>query len=349
MAGVALCVALLLLASGAPSTAGEILDPRSRLPDSGSASEYWDLSAHFTSGHRFFARVLVTNEGPGSRSAAAFGHIVLPDGRPVFFKNGRRKARWTLSEEGRRLQIGSTLLDQSGAVRRFQVDKKGSGIRLVLDYDGDASSAPAPEGPGGYRLHLLNLSTPVTGSVWVAEHPEELPLTGWITVTHAWMTASERSLLARRVDVTTLDESALPFFLTDLTTPDGERWQWVAISDPPGKSLPAGLGPLQFSVNFARRGTSDSAYPVPAGLELTGPDLSGSIPLGEPLLQLDPLDALPGFLKMVYSFVAQPRRIWSDAHVDLALKPEPGRAVLQIRGRGSASLTFLDSLPAQLR
>jgi hypothetical protein len=349
MTAVALCAALLIFAGGAPATAGEPLDPASRLPSGGSASEHWDLSAHLDSGHRVFARVLVTNEGPGKRSAAAFGHIMLPDGGAVFFKNGRRKSRWTLGPEGRRLEIGSTLLDQSGAVRRFQVHKQQRGLKLVLDYPGDASSARAPEGPGGYRLDLLNLATPVSGSLVLPGGPEEIPLSGRITVTHAWTASSERAVLARRVDVTTLEATSYPLFLTDLTTPEGVRWQWVVISLPAGATIAQGAGGPAFGVNFVAREASDPAYPVPARLELTGPDLSGSIPLGEPFLQSDPLDALPGFLKMVYSFVAQPRRIWSDAHVDLLLKPDPGRAVLQIRGRGSASLTFLDSLPAQLR
>ncbi len=152
-------------------------------------------------------------------------------------------------------------------------------------------------------------------------------------------------MIARRLDVSTLGASPHALFLTDLTTPKGERWQWVAIRTGDAAQL---SGPA-FGVNFVPREASDSRYPVPARLELTGPDLSGSIPLGEPLLESNPLDALPGFLKMVYSFVAQPRRIWSDAAVDLALKPGPGRAALQIRGPATASVTFPNPLPKKLR
>ena len=77
------------------------------------------------------------------------------------------------------------------------------------------------------------------------------------------------------------------------------------------------------------------------------PALSGSITLGEPLLRLDPLDALPLAVRMVYSFRARPHRIWVDVRVDLAPKRAAEGAALTLGGAGVAAFTFLDSLPSE--
>ena len=90
---------------------GPRCDPRTDLPGGSAASEYWDLAAHFVSGHRAYARFLITNEGPGERNGVAIGHVITPEGVAVEFRNGRLEDRWTLGERGRRLDIGSSLLD----------------------------------------------------------------------------------------------------------------------------------------------------------------------------------------------------------------------------------------------
>ena len=63
-----------------------------RLPSGESASEYFDLLVRLDSGHRVFARFLVTNEGPGGGSAAAFGHVIRPDGTVLRGMDAFRRA-----------------------------------------------------------------------------------------------------------------------------------------------------------------------------------------------------------------------------------------------------------------
>ena len=56
-----------------------------RMSTAETASEYWDLSARFESGHSLVARFQITNEGPGQHTAVAIGHVVFPDGERSSF------------------------------------------------------------------------------------------------------------------------------------------------------------------------------------------------------------------------------------------------------------------------
>ena len=91
-----LAVAALALAAAAPDPAAKRVDPAARLASQGSASEYWDLVARLDSNHSVFARFMITNQGPGTRTALAVGHLVQPDGTVVPFHNGRRWGRWKI-------------------------------------------------------------------------------------------------------------------------------------------------------------------------------------------------------------------------------------------------------------
>ena len=114
----------------APSAAFAIERGRgsSRISDGGSASEYWDIVAHFDSNHHLFARFLITNEGPGDRTAIATWQLIDANGKRTEFRNGRRKQRWTLSPDGNRIEIGSSVFDRSGPVHRLEYDSTKRGI-----------------------------------------------------------------------------------------------------------------------------------------------------------------------------------------------------------------------------
>jgi hypothetical protein len=337
---------LILALAAAPATANgplAALEPGARLPSGSAASEYWDLAAHFASGHRVYARFLITNEGPGERNGVAIGHVITPGGVAVEFRNGRLEDRWTLGSQGRRLEIGSSLLDLSSSTRQLQITKKRKGVRLLLDWATDASGIrmPRPEG-SAYHVDMLNLGTPIAGSLWARGMEAPIAVEGRVALFHTWIEKNENKVALRRIDVVTL-EGDTTYFLSDLTSPDGERWQSAAIAGPGGSiavthtDAPAPLG----------EPTSRDDYPIPARIPVALPVLSGSITLGEPFLRLDPLDALPLAVRMVYSFRARPHRIWVDARVDLAPKRAAEGAAIAFEGAGVAALTFLDSLPSE--
>ena len=63
--GLALWLAATAHAGGPPTD----IDLAAVLPRGDEAVEYWDLVGDFDSGHRLYARFLITNVGPGDHTA----------------------------------------------------------------------------------------------------------------------------------------------------------------------------------------------------------------------------------------------------------------------------------------
>ena len=156
--------------------------PISRISSSGSASEYWDIVARFDSNHSLFARFLITNAGPGDRTAIATWYLVDPDGMMVPFRNGRRESRWTLSPDGARLEIGSSVLDQRGSVHSLEYDSGKRGIKVHLQFTPTSSVAWTDTGRDRQvAIDLLGIGTPVVGSLWLRGMSEPLAVNGSIS------------------------------------------------------------------------------------------------------------------------------------------------------------------------
>ena len=312
-----------------------------RLPEGDAAAEHWDLAAHFTSGHRLYARFLITNAGPGERTALAFGHLLRPDGAPIEFRNGRRAGSWKLSPDRRRIAIGSSVLELGDSAHHFEVDNDKRNIEILLDFPADAGARAAPAAPGGYRLALLNLATPARGRILVGGMDAPRTLEGHALLTHTWFSREESKLVAQRSDVASLDPQAR-IFLSELRGPAGARWRWLVAGDAAFTEAADGLV-------FEATGPRGSAYPIPTALELRGNGLEGRVSLGATLLEVDPLAALPALLRMVYPFAGKPRHVWVEASAEVALKSPSRDAALRLRGEGIATLVFLDSRPPDPR
>lgn len=346
----ALVLAVLAASLAGTARAGEAptpvdpgaVDPGARLPEGSAAAEHWDLVASFDSGERLVVRFLITNEGPGEHTAAAFGHLLRPGMDPVEFHNGRRAGRWQLSDDRRRIHIGSSLLDLGDDARHFEVDKDKRRIWIQLDFPADGT-ARAATAPGGYGIELLNLATPASGRFRLGDMPTPQPLRGRVVLTHTHFARPERELLARRIDVATFAAQA-PLYLCDLLAPDGGSWRWLVVG---GRSPVSRQGPPDLSL--ALQGDGGGRYPVPSGIDLRGEGLEGHVSLGGKLLEADPLAALPTLLRMVYSFGPRPRHLWLRAGADVALKSPVRAAVLHSTGEGIASLSFPDALPQSER
>jgi hypothetical protein len=330
----------------APDPAANRVDPAARMAQQGSASEYWDLVARLDSNHRVFARFMITNQGPGTRTALATGHLVQPDGTVVPFHNGRRWGRWKLGPDGLRVEIGSSLLDLRGPVRRFEVDKRKKGIQIRLDYSpGQPRTVREGRGPGGYAIDLLELAEPVEGSVWVAGMAEPLAVRGTIAVTHTWMGESESDLALRRIDALSMDAER-GLFLTELATPGGERSRWLVLRD--RSQFVFESGDFELWPEPPASAGIDPDYPIPAALKLRGREVEGEIRLGGVLAQHDPLEALPQPFRLLLSFEMRPRRAWTDAFLEVRLNAGADRPALQVHGSGIASVTYLNPFSSQV-
>jgi hypothetical protein len=159
------------------------------------------------------------------------------------------------------------------------------------------------------------------------------------------MGESEPDLTLRRIDVLSLDAER-GLFLTELTTPGGERSRWLVLRDRSQFVFESGDFELWPEPPASAR--VDPDYPIPAALKLRGPEVEGKIQLGGVLAQHDPLEALPQPFRLLLSFGMRPRRAWTDALLEVRLDAGADRPALQVHGSGIASVTYLNPFSSQV-
>ena len=283
-------------------------------------------------------------KAPAKHSAVAVGHVVLPDGQAVKFRNGRRRARWKLDAKRLRIEIGSSLLDLQSPVRTFEYDneKRGLKIRLAIEADETIRRAGAA-GPGGYRVDLLDLSARAEGTLWTRGMDAPIALSGRAALTHTWMDESEARLALRRFDFVSLEEEAALLFY-DLTTSGGKRLSWLAI-EKAGQILYESED-FEVSLRGVLPQWHEPRYPIPAALQLRNSELDARIELGRILVQHEPLEDLPQPLRFLLSFRTRPKRVWTDSPFEVKVNSGSDRSYLRVRGTGIASVTYLNPLPS---
>ena len=319
------------------------------LPNGDCAGVYWDLTAVFDSGDRIYARVLVTRAGPGDRNAASLGHWFEPDGTRTPFQNGRGEGRFEFSPTGQpvrpslgsaslraedrlHLRIGSTRLDLGDAVHHFAVDNDKRGVKLLVSVEVPTGSEPAPIFAGDLEVELVALGGRTTARVWRTGMDTPRSLRGWTTLVRTRHAACEHSLAVRRVDVHRLGPEG-PWLLIHQQLANGVEQSWLGWRAAGG--VLRSLRPDEVAFEDWRANAAGS--PLPQRLRPKSHELRGSIGIGAVHLSIDPLDALPRLVRMLYWFGASPRRIWADATSELTSSaPET-----LPRGAVIASFTFL--------
>jgi hypothetical protein len=336
----------LLLAAGLwllPTAAGangppDRGDGASRITSGDNASEYWDLLARFDSGHFVFGRFMITNEGPGEASAAAFGYVLFPDGRSARFDNAQRSGGWQLSADGRYIEISSSILDQRQPRRKFEYDSNKRGVKIHLWFQTDGA-LPHPEDARipGYEIDLLDTAAPVEGTLWVKGMAKPIEVKGTLAATHTWMERSESEITARRIEFFSLGAEETSLYLSDLTTPDGAHVRWLVARRGPEVVYAGNDFSLEIEPPAAR-----SDYPLPRGLRLRGPELEGTVGMGPVLVQDAPFEALPQPFRFLLSLKARPRRLWAESRFDLKVGSQ------RLSGSGVTSVTYTNPLPPEL-
>jgi len=338
-------LALLALATGLVAGAPERGDPAARLSTSDNALEYWDLLARFDDGHWLFARVLVTNEGPGDRTAVAVGHLIRPNGETVEFRNGRLDGRWSIQPDGRELRIGSSQLDLRPPARTLAHDNHRRGIDIRVRFESGGPGRPSAGERPDYHVDLLDLAVPVEGTIQLAGMAAPLSIHGRGTLTHTWMDRSEPDLVLRRIDFTSVD-SGNAVYLLDVRAPGGEKTHWLLVERAGRVFYEA--SDVGIDVDD-RPGSPERGYPIPARLRVRGAAVSGSIALGRSLLEHDPLGDLPQPFRFLLSFAMRPKRVWTESSYTLQLDATPDRPALELSGHGIASLTYLNPLSSMTK
>ncbi len=297
----------------APSFAAEDAPPlAARLSPADAAMEYWDVTAWLDSGERVVARFLVTNQGPGDRTGAAVGHVVLADGRAQAFKWGRRRDAWTLGVDGRRLEIGKAVLDLSGPALVLTVKSKKRGVDLRLEIErATISITPGNEVVPPTAVRGRIGSTDVTGSG---------------AVTHTWMDRAESDVLRRRDEVfARAGDTAL--YLSIVTLTDGRQEETVVLQRGDQGSIRGDAAVVDLSGPLVG---SDPDYPVHSTWAVEVARARVTATLEREWLRMNPLDILPQPFRFLLSLGGRPQRVWADARVRVTRGARP--ETIELRG-----------------
>lgn len=333
-------VVLGLLLATTPAIAKDRVrgDPAARLLSGEFASERWEFTARFDSGHMLFAEVLITNIGLGDRNAAVIGHIIEPSGKVYEFRNGRREGAWKLSADGLRLDVGSSWLDQHAPVYKIGVNKRS--VRVDLRFRPDGPIAWSDKfAPSGYALDLLDAAVPVEGTLWARGMKEPASVRGTAAFTHSSISKAESDLMVRRVEFVSL-QGEYSIYLVDLTPPEGSRSRWLVVTRQ-GKIV---YETQDFELSLGSSAGKSQDYPVPNALQLKDQKIEGQVQLDRVLLRYNPLDDLPQPFRFLVSLKARPQRAWALSPFELSFRPDPNQAPVHLQGTGVTIVSFLNPM-----
>jgi hypothetical protein len=345
---------LLFLFAAVPAVAGDDMrgNPAARLLTGKSASEHWEFTARFDSGHFLFVEFLITNIGIGDQNAAAIGHLVTPDGQTRRFANGRRKGQWTLSPDRLRITVGTSTLDLHAPTYQIQINKQNVRVDLHFSPKGAAVWSNTFV-PAGYSFDLLAAAVPVDGSLWVKGMAAPVTVHGTLASTHSWMNEAGNSLVLRRLEFFTLQEN-LPLYGVDFTTPTGKRVRWVVLTQPGEKRYESGT--FDLALDGQTSAPADQGYPMPAFVRLKNSELDSQFQSDRLLVSDDPFSSLPQVFRFLVETALnlRPRNLWASSPFAVSLQT-PLSAVSgqvqiasQVRGTGVTAATFLNPLPTSL-
>lgn len=326
-------------------------NPAAQLPLGEFASEHWEFTARFDSGHLLFVHFLITNIGWGDRNAAVVGHIITPDGRTRQFDNTRSEEHWRLSADRLRLEVGPNILDLHEPQYHLQVNKKSVRLDLRFQADNPVTWAEALT-QSGYTLVLLAAAVPIEGTVWTREMTEPLTVRGTLAATQSWMPKSSSSVLVRRLEFFTLRED-FPVYGIDLATPTGAPRRWFVAKPTEGQRLESDAFELMFAQEVEPR--KEPGYVVPGNLHLRSAQLNGQIMLAHIVLRYDPFAKLPKPLRLLTSTMLglRPLQVWAVSPFSLKVQPEQASAppssqisteLIEQYGTGVTAITFLGPL-----
>lgn len=331
---------LSLVLAATPCVAKDIArgDPAARLLPGEFASERWDLTARFDSGYLLFAEFLITNIGLGDRNAAVIGHLIEPNGTTHKFRDGRRKAFWSLSPDRLRIEVGASLLDQHDPTHQLKVTKRS--LRAELHFRPDGPVAWSDKFvPAGYAIDLLDAAAPIEGTLWAKGMQAPVSVRGMAAITHSWISKIESNLVRRQIEFFSL-QGDYSIYLVDLTPPKGSRSRWMVITQQ-GR-ITYETQDFELSLDSSTEKSQD--YPAPRTLILKSQNIEGQVPLDHVLLRYNPLGDLPQPFRFLVSLKARPQRTWALSPFELSFRPDPHQAPVHIRGTGVTIVSFLNPM-----
>jgi len=305
----------------AEPTPGPLPDPSARLLEGDDASEYWTLFVELESGHRIGQRFLLTNAGPGKHTAVAVGHLIEPGRAPYRYENGRRRARWTLSEDRLFLDIAASHLDLHRPTGQLLITKDDIEIRLSFEFSKSdlSTSVPRHRLPDGFAIDILAVAAPTTGSIHAPWMEAPIETTGRTWMAHTWSEQAEASVIDRRIDLYAADDQNV-FYGLQLRSGESYRNHFYLGRDASGRIIESPINDKQvwLESSLPLNAQRSSSYPLPAAFDLGGQRPRRITLVGE-WLRFDPLDVIPNPFRWFIRRVTRPQEVWADAEFDVTL------------------------------
>ena len=352
----ALLVALMLVAAApgiadgpAPEDARTAPDPAAKLMSPDDASEYWTLYVELESGHRITQRFGLTNAGPGEHTAVAVGHLLEPGRAPYRYANGRRRSRWTLSDDRLFFDIAASHLDLHRPTGELRITKDDIEIRLFFDFaESDlAASVPAQALPPHYGVDVLAVGAPTRGSIKAPWMAAPLETTGRTWMAHTWSYKDEAKLLTRRVEVFGGAAESIggrAFFGLQFRHDGGRESAWSIARSETGFVIESTINQNEVWTEsgraVSRRGSK--SYPLSGDFTISGTN-SGSITLTDEVLRYDPLEVIPNPFRWLIRRMTEPQEVWAEAVIDGTLFDAPMTPSLPQSVGANGSETGTDS------
>lgn len=345
-----LCVALFIAAivssslsslgfaseSVATASARPVLDPSARLLEEDDASEYWTLFVELETGHRITQRFLLSNAGPGKHNAVAVGHITELGRAPYRYENGRRKSRWTLSEDRLFFDIAASHLDLHRPEGELRITKDDIEIRLFFDFPPDAPSVaiPAERLPPDYHVEVLAVGAATTGTIEAPWMIQPIETKGHTWLVHTWTERDEATLLDRRTEIYGQDTSAA-FYGIHLQRGDDSESGWALLRRTPDRIIESSIN-KESDWHASHRGphaTESLNYPIPHSILMSEEKFSGLITLAGEWLRYDPLSVIPQPFRWFIRRKSKPQEVWADAQIGVSLLSAPETPSLPEAGK----------------
>ncbi|HEB90946.1 MAG TPA: hypothetical protein ENI85_15335 [Deltaproteobacteria bacterium] len=317
-------------------------DPSARLLEGSEASEYWTLYIELDSGHRITQRFLLSNAGPGDHNAVAVGHLIEPGRKPYRYENGRRRSRWTLSEDRLFFDIAASHLDLHRPTGELRITKDDIEIRLFFAFPatGLAASMPRDRLPDDYHVDVLAVAAATHGTLLAPWMEEPLPTTGRTWLAHTWTRKREAALLDRRVEIYANDHGTSFYGIHLRRRGRFERgWALGRSEAPPIIESRINVPASWIELDVTGSTGSSGPYPLPTGFELPGAvPWPRRITLGQEWLRFDPLAVIPQPFRWFIRRSTQPREVWANARIDGTLSPAPGTPSLPDSGEAESEI-----------
>jgi hypothetical protein len=324
---------------------GPLPDPSARLLEQDEASEYWTLFIELEGGRRITQRFLLTNVGPGEHTAVAVGHFVEPGREPYRYVNGRRRARWELSEDRLFMDIGASHLDLHRPQGMLLISKDDIEIRLTFDFARSdlAAAVPRDRLPAGYSVDFLAVGAQTRGTIRAPWMDQPLETTGRTWMAHTWTENAEAKVIERRIDLYA-GQGPKTVYGLQLRDARGGSSHWFLGSDRTNPDIESifNVEKSWTESSGPREASNSNPYPLPGSFRAGGAN-SGEITIGKEWLRYDPLTVIPNPFRWFIRRMTEPQEVWADARIDVTLWAASG-APSSLPTRPDATASPIESL-----